>query len=279
VASFLVLWDVDFTLVNASGIGRHLYRLAFAELYSRELPEQADAANMAGRTDRAIALDVLALAGVPDPRGEVSFFEAALASLAPGLGDLVRTTAKALPGAAAALAALAALGSTDGGTWPDDHRPDHHTHDDHGPDHHTHDDHRPDHHTHDRHRPDGVARQSLLTGNVRPLAEVKLAPLGLTKYLDLNVGAYGNESEVRAELVHLARKRAALAYRQEFDGQATIVIGDTPLDIGAALTTGARAVAVATGHFTTNELAGSGAHAVLPDLTDTEAVLDAVLTR
>ncbi len=269
MASFLVLWDVDFTLVNASGIGRHLYRLAFAELYSRELPEQADAANMAGRTDRAIALDVLALAGVPDPRGEVSFFEAALASLAPGLGDLVRTTAKALPGAAAALAALAALGSTDGGTWPDDHRPDHHTHDDH----------RPDHHTHDRHRPDGVARQSLLTGNVRPLAEVKLAPLGLTKYLDLNVGAYGNESEVRAELVHLARKRAALAYRQEFDGQATIVIGDTPLDIGAALTTGARAVAVATGHFTTNDLAGSGAHAVLPDLTDTEAVLDAVLTR
>jgi len=258
VASFLVLWDVDFTLVNAAGIGRHLYRLAFTELYGRELPEQADAPNMAGRTDRAIALDVLALAGVPDPRGEVSFFEAALARLAPGLSDLVRTTAKALPGAAAALAALAAPGGAppqdnSGGT-PGGHRP-------------------------DGHRLDGMVRQSLLTGNVRPLAEIKLAPLGLTKYLDLNVGAYGDESEVRAELVHLARERAALAYRQEFDREATIVIGDTPLDVEAALATGARAVAVATGHFTIGELTGSGAHAVLPDLTDTEAVLDAVLPR
>ena len=74
----------------------------------------------------------------------------------------------------------------------------------------------------------------MLTGNVRPLAEVKLAPLGLTEHLDLDVGAYGDEHEVRAELVHLARQRAALAYGDDFGGEATVIVGDTPLDIGPA---------------------------------------------
>ena len=56
-----------------------------------------------------------------------------------------------------------------------------------------------------------------------------------------------------------------------------MLVGDTPLDVAAALATGARAVAVATGSFTEAELAASGAHAVLPDLTDTERVRAAIL--
>ena len=227
-----MLWDVDFTLVDASGVGRHLYRAAFADLYGRELPGAADGASMAGRTDRAIALDVLGLAGVPDPRGQVSRFEAALGRLAPGVTGMVAASARALPGAAAALAALAEL--------------------------------------------PGVA-QSLLTGNVRPLAEAKLAPLGLTDHLDLDVGAYGNEHEVRSELVHLARARAAAAYGRDFGGQATVLVGDTPLDVEAALATGARAVGVATGQFSLAKLEAARPHAILPDLTDTAAVLAAVL--
>lgn len=232
VSSFLVLWDVDYTLVNAYGVGRHLYQAAFADLYGREMPESANGANMAGRTDRAIALEVLELAGVPDPRGQVSIFEATLARLAPGVTDMVAASARALPGAAAALAALASV--------------------------------------------PGVV-QSLLTGNVRPLAEAKLAPLGLTAHLDLDVGAYGNEDEVRAGLVLRARDRAAAAYRADFGGEATVLVGDTPLDMAAALATGARAVGVATGQFSLGDLEAADAHAVLPDLTDTARVLAAVL--
>ncbi|HVB44381.1 MAG TPA: haloacid dehalogenase-like hydrolase [Streptosporangiaceae bacterium] len=231
MASFLVLWDVDYTLVNTRGVGLHLYQLAFSELYGRELPPTAGEANMAGRTDRAIALDVLALAEIPDPRGQVRAFEKTLARLAPSLAGLVAASAHALPGAAAVLAAMA-------GT---------------------------------------VGRQSLLTGNVRALAEVKLAPLGLTRHLDLEVGAYGDEHEVRAELVHLARSRAAAAYGADFAGQATVLVGDTPLDIEAALVTGARAVGVASGQYSQQQLSEAGADAVLPDLTDTGAVLTAVL--
>jgi phosphoglycolate phosphatase-like HAD superfamily hydrolase len=49
------------------------------------------------------------------------------------------------------------------------------------------------------------------------------------------------------------------------------------LDVAAARATGARAVAVATGGTSADKLAESGADAVLPDLTDTPAVLSAIL--
>ena len=255
MASILVLWDVDYTLVDANGAGRRLYQLAFADLYGTELPATAEQANMAGRTDRAIAIDVLALAGIPDPRAEVSRFEAALTRLAPEVAHLVADHGTALPGAREALAALAATtGPMTTGpmiTGPAA--------------------------TTDPAAAGGLAaRQSVLTGNIRALAEAKLAPLGLTGYLDLEIGAYGNEHEIRSELVHLARARAAAADGTDFGGRSTVLIGDTPLDVAAALATGARAIGVATGMFTAGQLAEAGADVVLPDLTDTGRLLAAL---
>src|SRR5262249_19660017 len=78
---------------------------------------------------------------------------------------------------------------------------------------------------------------------------------------------YGDHHEVRAELVHLARRLAGAAYGQDFGGPATVLVGDTPLDVEAALATGARVVAVATGGPTAAELAAARAGAVLPDPT------------
>jgi len=95
--------------------------------------------------------------------------------------------------------------------------------------------------------------------------------------LDLDVGAYGNESAIRADLVGLARQRATAAYGAEFGGEATVLVGDTPLDVAAALAAGARAVGVATGRYSMADLAQAGAHVVLPDLADTERVVAAVL--
>ena len=245
VTGILVLWDVDYTLVDANGAGRRLYQLAFADLYGTELPAAAEQANMAGRTDRAIAIDVLALAGIPDPRAEVSRFEAVLTRLAPEVAHLVADHGTALPGAREALAALAATTGLTATTGPA--------------------------------AAGGLAaRQSVLTGNIRALAEAKLAPLGLTCYLDLEIGAYGNEHEIRSELVHLARARAAAADGTDFGGRSTVLIGDTPLDVAAALATGARAIGVATGMFTAGQLAEAGADVVLPDLTDTGRLLAAL---
>jgi phosphoglycolate phosphatase-like HAD superfamily hydrolase len=131
--------------------------------------------------------------------------------------------------------------------------------------------------------PDAIAalaaagiRQSVLTGNIRPLAALKLRLAGLGDHLDLDVGAYGDVHEVRAELVTVARRAASQAYGADFSGASTVLVGDTPLDVEAALATGARAVAIATGSYSAAELAAAGAHVVLADLTDTARVLAVV---
>jgi phosphoglycolate phosphatase-like HAD superfamily hydrolase len=129
-------------------------------------------------------------------------------------------------------------------------------------------------------RPNVRVYQSVLTGNIRPVAEVKLTALGLRDGIDLCIGAYGDDHEDRTELVHVARRRAAGVVGRSpssFSGTATVVIGDTPLDVSAARAAGARAVGVATGSYSAADLLEAGAHAVLPDLTDTSAVLRALL--
>ena len=232
MASLLVLWDVDHTLISPGQVGRILYELVFADLFGGPLPQPA---SMAGRTDRAIALEVLTAAGLPEPRELVPRFQAAMAARAPEVIDEVRARGRVLPGAAEAVAAVAAQSG-----------------------------------------PGCLIVQSLLTGNIRALAEVKLAGLGLLDHLDLDAGAYGDVHEIRAELVPVARSRAARRYQADFSAEATVLIGDTPLDIEAALATGARAIGVATGQFDQAQLAAAGAHCVLPDLTSTSTLLTAL---
>jgi phosphoglycolate phosphatase len=243
VRRLLVLWDIDFTLIGASGVGQQLYGMVFRDMFGRELPGIAP---MAGRTDRAIIHDTLARAGVEEPRAHLDEFIAGLTALAPMGRELAVGRSEALPGAAAALAALARYAP------------------------------------HEVQAPaDGLGPlrvvQSVLTGNVRRMAEMKLGAVGLDTHLDLEAGAYGDSHEVRSELVHLARGNAARKYGKDFGGTATVLVGDTPLDVAAARATGARAVAVATGGTSADELAESGADAVLPDLTDTAAVVSAIL--
>jgi phosphoglycolate phosphatase-like HAD superfamily hydrolase len=236
VASLLVLWDVDQTLVYAYGAGLTVYQAAFRDLFGRELPELS--ISMAGRTDRAIALDILTAAGIPDPREQVAKFQALQSAHAPTVAAEIAARGRVLPGAIAAIAALAALAEG---------------------------------------RPGLRVVQSVLTGNVREMAEVKLSALGVTDHLDLDSGAYGTESEIRADLVPVARRNAARRYGEDFSGAATVLVGDTPLDVEAALSCGARVLAVATGSFGVAELEEAGAHAVMPNLSDTPAVVASIL--
>jgi phosphoglycolate phosphatase len=232
VTDLLVLWDVDGTLLNAAGLGTRLYEMVFRVLFGRELPAVAP---KAGRTDRAIITDTLALAGIPEPQAQVDPFLAALASQVAAVDGTLNARVHPLPGASAAIAALAMASL-----------------------------------------PSRRIHQSVLTGNIRPLAVLKLAAAGLGDHLDLGAGAYGDAHEVRAELVSVARLAARRLYGADFAGPATILIGDTPLDVEAALATGARVVGVATGGYSAAELAQAGAHAVLPDLTDPALLVAAV---
>ena len=119
--------------------------------------------------------------------------------------------------------------------------------------------------------------QSLLTGNVQRNAALKLEPFGLGQHVEFGCGAYGSDHRVRGELVPIARERAERTHGLEIAASDVILIGDTPLDVAAAHEGGARAVGVATGPYDERDLHASGADAVLPDLSDTERVVAAIL--
>jgi phosphoglycolate phosphatase-like HAD superfamily hydrolase len=125
-------------------------------------------------------------------------------------------------------------------------------------------------------RTDGVV-QSLLTGNLQPNALLKLASFELDGYLDFEVGGFGSDHHHRPSLVDVARAKAERRYGTGFPGTATVLVGDTPLDVAAGRAGGARVVAVATGPFRADELRATDADAVLEDLGETEVVLQAIL--
>jgi phosphoglycolate phosphatase len=118
--------------------------------------------------------------------------------------------------------------------------------------------------------------QSTLSGNIRPNAFTKLSVFGLHTYMDFEVGGYGSDDEVRANLVGIARDRAFAKYGVRFDKATTILIGDTLRDVQAGRNGGAQVVAVATGPDSIEALHNEGADVVLPDLRDTRAVVEAV---
>jgi phosphoglycolate phosphatase len=102
--------------------------------------------------------------------------------------------------------------------------------------------------------------QTVLTGNVREVARIKLEVFGLDGFLDLEAGAYGDDHQERAELVAIAQQRAKKRTGVEFGNDATVVIGDTPNDVAAALAAGVQVVGVATGKTTLEQLREAGAN-------------------
>jgi len=102
-----VLWDVDGTLVDAGRVGGLAFDEAFEAVLGRvpELP-LAEMIDMAGRTDHEITLAVLARHGIADGERHLPAFAEALATVLAAKAELIRERGRALPGAAAVLAAL-----------------------------------------------------------------------------------------------------------------------------------------------------------------------------
>lgn len=114
----------------------------------------------------------------------------------------------------------------------------------------------------------------LLTGNLARGAARKLSAVGVEPRR-FRIGAYGSDHEHRHELPAIALARAQ-SLGMSFDGNRVIIVGDTPADIHCGRGIGARAIGVATGRFTTKELAEHGAAAVFENLGDTAAVIRAI---
>ena len=94
----------------------------------------------------------------------------------------------------------------------------------------------------------------LLTGNIEPLAYLKVETVGLERAL-FPFGAYGSDDESRDALPAVAAQRAAAHLGRAVETRELVVIGDTPLDIACARAAGAVAVGVATGRFSAADLA------------------------
>jgi phosphoglycolate phosphatase len=125
-------------------------------------------------------------------------------------------------------------------------------------------------------RDSGEIVQSVLSGNIFQNAITKLKAFDLDGFMDCEVGGYGSDHAVRAKLVSFAQERASVKHYTRFDRANTVLIGDTLRDVQAGREGGAHVVAVATGPDSAESLLAAGADAVMPDLRDTQAVMNAV---
>lgn len=193
-----------------------------------------DGVSFAGRLDPLIISDLFTRAGAaPTPAAVADFTSRYQRSLA---DELARSSAcSALPGALQLVAAL------------DDLRP----------------------------RMPALAL-GILTGNFEPTGTMKLERCRIP-LAPFEVRVWGDHSPnhppLRSDLVPVAIRRYESLRAAPLAPANVVVIGDTPHDVHAALTHGCRALAVATGRSSAADLRDSGAHLVLPDLSDTASIL------
>jgi phosphoglycolate phosphatase-like HAD superfamily hydrolase len=228
--TWLVLFDIDGTLLWTDGAGRRAIHRALIEIFGDTGPADH---RFDGKTDPQIVRELMRVVGHEDEHIDArmqELFARYLVCLREELKD-PEHRAVPLPGVIELLAALNA-------------------------------------------RIDVAI--GLLTGNLVEGARAKLEAVGIDPDIFV-VGAFGSDHEYRPELPAIAQRRARDVLGIDVPGRNVVVIGDTPADVECGRDIGARAIGVATGRYSTEELAAHGAVAVFTDLTDTTAVLRAIL--
>lgn len=224
-APWIVLFDIDGTLVLTGRAGLRGMNAAFSRLYGSV--EALVGIPVAGRTDRAIVSDALRAAGLAVTSDEIlRLRDAYVADLQIEIGKPVPDFSGVLPGVEALLDELAA-------------------------------------------RPD--VSVGLLTGNFEAGARIKLGHFDLWDRFAF--GAFGDDHDDRNALVPIALSRAREAGIAEPPADRVVVIGDTPLDVACARAHGARAVAVATGSYSSDQLRDAGADVVVDTLIDARSLI------
>lgn len=112
----------------------------------------------------------------------------------------------------------------------------------------------------------------LLTGNIADGARLKLSSGGL--WGRFTFGSYGSDHEERDALPAIAMERARALWGDALSAGDAIIVGDTPRDVACGKAGGTRTLAVATGHFSVNDLEAADADHVIEDLSSTIDVVD-----
>lgn len=226
---FLVLFDIDGTILRTDGAGRRAVFQALTEHFGETGPDRHE---FDGKTDRQIVRELMSHAGVHDGRvdeGLDDVIERYVELLQRELGEV--GSGHVFPGVPALLDALEA-------------------------------------------RDDVLL--GLLTGNVQAGAVAKLTAVGIDPRR-FKIGAFGSDHEDRPELPEIARRRAESFLGRAVRGRDLVVIGDTPADMACGRGVGARAIGSATGRYSVEQLEACGAAAVFCDLSDTRAVMRAIM--
>lgn len=112
----------------------------------------------------------------------------------------------------------------------------------------------------------------LVTGNYTDSSRLKLRAVGIDPDWFVIHGC-GEVAQTRPALVRWAMDAASALTGRAIHAADTIVLGDTPRDVDCAKANGCRCVAVATGHFSVDDLRATAADLVLPDFADPSPVL------
>jgi phosphoglycolate phosphatase len=119
-------------------------------------------------------------------------------------------------------------------------------------------------------------RLGLLTGNARECAFIKLRHIDLHE--TFSEGGFGDEHADRNVLAQQARKSLEEHISEGVTLSSGWVVGDTIRDVRAAQSIGALCLGVASGACSKEELKEAGATEVVDDLSQTEALIELLLS-
>lgn len=117
----------------------------------------------------------------------------------------------------------------------------------------------------------------LLTGNTQAGAQIKLEHYRL--FDRFAFGGFGDHHPLRDDVAREALKAANGNFNGQIVSEKIWVIGDTPADVQCARAIGARALAVATGIHSRDELGAAKPDILFDNFEDTEKALAAILCK
>ncbi len=112
------------------------------------------------------------------------------------------------------------------------------------------------------------------TGNLEEGAKIKLERGGLNSYFSF--GGFSSDSHHRPEILKMAVKKAEKKFGVQLSPEEVIVIGDTPRDLSAARAIGAKAICVATGGYTFEDLKACNPDHLMKDFENVDEFFEFV---
>lgn len=117
----------------------------------------------------------------------------------------------------------------------------------------------------------------LITGSLRGVASQILSRSGLLGYFPLT--SFGDDCDHRQQIIDRALEKATWVYGLARESIDLVTVGDAPMDIEAGKLFSARTIAIASGLYSVEELQSHNPDFVFPNLQDTKAIFQAIISN